>query len=246
MAAPETATPRPDAEISRVLVVTAHPDDVDFGIAGSVATWTGAGVAVTYCICTDGQAGGFDDAVNRADIPRIRRDEQLAAAAEVGVSDVHFLGHVDGELEPSATLVRDISRVIRQVRPERLLTHSPERVWDRIGRSHPDHLAAGEATVRAVYPAARNPYAFPDLLADGLEPWTVAEMWLMAHPETNHAVDITATFDRKIAAILAHTSQHPDPSGLRPRMREFLTATAARHQLEADRLAEEFFVVSTG
>ena len=168
------AVPRPDAEIARVLVVTAHPDDVDFGVAGSVATWTDAGVAVTYCICTDGQAGGFDDAVNRADIPRIRREEQLAAAAEVGVSDVRFLGHVDGELEPSATLVRDISRVIRQVRPERLLTHSPERVWDRIGRSHPDHLAAGEATVRAVYPAARNPYAFPDLLADGLEPWSVA------------------------------------------------------------------------
>ena len=85
-----------------MLVVTAHPDDVDFGVAGSIATWTDAGVAVTYCICTDGQAGGFDDAVNRADIPRIRRDEQLAAAAEVGVSDVRFLGHVDGELEPSA------------------------------------------------------------------------------------------------------------------------------------------------
>ncbi len=238
--------PIDDSELERVLVVAAHPDDVDFGVAGSVATWTDAGIAVTYCICTDGQAGGFDDGVDRSEIPRIRREEQKRAAAAVGVTDLRFLGHVDGELEPTLAVVHDICRVIRAVRPQRVLTQSPERTWDRIGRSHPDHLAAGEATVRAIFPASRNPYAFPDLLADGLEPWTVPQLWLSGHPETNHAVDITDTFDRKLDAILAHTSQHPDPDAIGPRMRGFLRAAAARHGLGEDRLAEVFFVVETG
>ena len=167
-------------EIERALVVTAHPDDVDFGAAGTIATWTDAGIEVTYCIVTDGDAGGFDPAVPRSEIPRIRRAEQTAAAAVVGVHDLEFLGYPDGALEVPIDLRRDISRVIRRVRPQRVLTQSPERVWDRLFASHPDHLAAGEATVCAVYPDARNPFAHPTLLADGLEAWTVSELWIMA------------------------------------------------------------------
>ena len=110
-----------DSEVERVLVVAAHPDDVDFGAAGTIASWTAAGIEVTYCICTDGDAGGFDPTVDRAEIPGIRRAEQQAAAAVVGVTDVRFLGYPDGALEATQDLRRDISRVIRQVRPQRML-----------------------------------------------------------------------------------------------------------------------------
>jgi LmbE family N-acetylglucosaminyl deacetylase len=160
----------------QILTVTAHPDDVDFGAAGSVAAWTAQGAVVTYCVVTDGDAGGFDPAVPRADIPAIRRAEQTAAAAEVGVKDLVFLGYPDGRLQATLELRRDISRVIRQVRPQRVVCQSPDRLWDRLFASHPDHLAAGEATICAVYPDARNPFAFPELMAEGLEPHVVSEV----------------------------------------------------------------------
>src|SRR5438477_8725011 len=125
-----------DEEIERILVVTAHPDDVDFGVAGSVATWTDRGIDVSYCVVTDGDAGGFDPDVPRSEIPAIRQAEQRAAAEAVGVWDVRFLGYVDGELTVTHDLRRDLSRVIRQVRPQRLLCQSPERNWARLPASH--------------------------------------------------------------------------------------------------------------
>ena len=199
-----------------MLVVTAHPDDVDFGSAGTVAAFTSAGVDVTYCIATSGDAGGSDRAMSRADMAALRQDEQRAAAAVVGVSDVRFLGHPDGMVEANLALRRDISRVIRQVRPERVLTQSPERNWEFIFASHPDHLATGEAAVCAVYPDARNPFAHPELLDDeGLEPWTVGELWIMGPggQGAGIAVDTTATVERKVAALLCHKSQIARPRG---------------------------------
>ena len=163
-----------DNEVERVLVVAAHPDDVDFGAAGTIAQWTAAGIEVAYCICTDGDAGGFDPTVDRADIPGIRRAEQVEAAKQVGVRDVRFLGYPDGALVVTMELRRDISRVIRQVRPQRMVIQSPDRNWVRIGASHPDHLASGAAAIAAIYPDARNPYAHRELLLDeGLEDWAV-------------------------------------------------------------------------
>lgn len=224
----------------RVLVVTAHPDDVDFGAAGSVARWTAAGAEVVYCIITDGDAGGFDPAVPRSEIPGIRRAEQTAAAAVVGVTDLRFLGYPDGRLVPSIELRRDISRVIRQVRPTRVLAQSPERNWQRIYASHPDHLAAGEATICAVYPDARNPFAHPELAAEGHEAWTVPEVWLMAGPKPDRVVDTTDVIDRKLAALLAHESQHTDPARLEPLIRDWGTAMAALAALPEGRLAEPY------
>lgn len=229
-----------------MLVVTAHPDDVDFGVAGTVATWTDAGIAVTYCIVTDGQAGGFDRAVPRDEIVATRRQEQREAAAHVGVEDVRFLGYVDGELVATPEVVAAIARLVRELRPQRMVIPSPERDYVRIFRSHPDHLAAGKAALDAIYPAARNPFAHPELLEEGLEPWTVPDTWLMAHPTSNHWVDVTATFDRKIAAILAHESQHQDPAGLRARLREGFSGNAREAGLPQGRLAEAFFVMATG
>ena len=236
----------PTPDVARVLVVTAHPDDVDFGAAGTVASWTSAGVEVTYCIVTDGDAGGFDPAVPRSEIPRIRRAEQTAAAACVGVTDVRFLGYRDGELTVSHELRRDISRVIRQVRPDLLLTQSPERNWARIYASHPDHLAAGEAAVQAVYPDARNPFAHPSLLADeGLEAWTVPEVWIMGGPVRDRYVDVTEHLEAKIAALRAHESQTAHMDDLHERISGWMATWAAEGGLPEGRLAEAFMVVST-
>jgi LmbE family N-acetylglucosaminyl deacetylase len=229
--------------IERILVVSAHPDDVDFGVAGSVATWVKAGIEVTYCIVTDGDAGGSDRSISRRDVATLRREEQRAAAAEVGVSDVVFLGYPDGRLTSSIELRRDISRQIRRVRPQRVVCPSPERWWERLGASHPDHLAAGDAAVCAVYPDARNPFAHPELLDEGLEPHTVPELWMMASPRSDHAVDITDTFDRKIAALRRHVSQVGEGEWIDERIREWAQATARSAGLGEGRLAEVFQVV---
>jgi LmbE family N-acetylglucosaminyl deacetylase len=238
-----TANPRPDSEIERILVVSAHPDDVDFGSAGTIALWTKAGIEVSYCLVTDGQAGGFEADRDRAEMPAVRRAEQTAAADQVGVHDLHFLGYEDGYLEPTRDLVRDISRVIRQVRPQRLVCQSPERNWLRLPASHPDHLAAGEATVRAYFPAAGNPFAYPELTEQA---WTVGELWMIAHPEINHYVDITETIDQKLAAVMSHTSQHPDPQVLQTRLRAMLAQNATKAGYPEGHYAEMFTVLRLG
>lgn len=236
-------SPLPDDQVERALFVTAHPDDVDFGTAGTAALWSRAGISVTYLVCTDGQAGGFDDGVDRADIPAIRRTEQRAAAAAVGVQDVRFLGLVDGDLRVTSVLVEQITAIVRDVRPQRVVAQSPERDWESLARSHPDHLAAGEATVQAVYPAARNPYAFPHLHAQGLSAWTVPDLWIAGHPTTTHAIDVTSVWDVKMAAILAHRSQHPDPARLHSPLRAAFEHQAQQHGLPQGRVAETYFVV---
>jgi len=235
----------PDDGVVRVLVVTAHPDDVDFGTAGTVAAFTAAGVDVTYCVVTNGEAGGSDRAMARADMAALRQDEQRAAAAVVGVSDVRFLGHPDGMVQATTDLRRDISRVIRDVRPQRVVTQSPDRNWDFIYASHPDHLAAGEAAVDAVYPDSRNPFAHPDLLdVEGLEPWTVSELWLMGPGgKPGIAVDTTATVERKVAALLCHKSQIPDPDGVSTRILDWARAAGETAGLTEGSSAELFRVI---
>ena len=233
-------------EIERILVITAHPDDVDFGAGGTVRQWTRSGIEVSYCICTDGDAGGVDRDVPRSEIPRIRRAEQRAAGAALGVTDIHFLGYKDGDLQVTQDLRRDISRVIRQVKPQRVLMQSPERNWDRIYASHPDHLAAGEAAIFSVYPDARNPFAHPTLLDDeGLEAWSVGEVWVMGAPESNHHEDVTEMLPDKLAALQAHESQTAHMEDLEGRIRTWMSATAIEAGFAPDALAESFRVVNT-
>jgi len=238
--------PRPPADhVERTLCVVAHPDDLDFGSAGTIARWTAAGTEVTYCIVTDGDAGGFDD-TPRDQMGPLRQAEQRAAAAAVGVTDVRFLGYPDGRLELTLDLRRDISRVIRQVRPQRVMTTSPERFWDRIGASHPDHMIVGESTLRAVYPDARNPFAFPELLADeGLEAWTVSEVWVSASPRADHAVDVTEVVEQKFKALKSHVSQVSHNPDLETFVTGWMSMTAQRFGLPEGRLAEAFHVVHT-
>jgi LmbE family N-acetylglucosaminyl deacetylase len=232
-------------DLERILVVTAHPDDVDFGAAGSIAAWTEAGVEVSYCILTDGDAGGFDEGITRAQMAALRREEQTNAARQVGVSDIHFLGHPDGRLMPTIELRRDISRVIRQVRPQRVVTQSPIRNFQRIFASHPDHLACGEAALCAVYPDARNPFAHPELLEEGWKEHTVAEVWLMGGPDPDTFVDCTQTFERKVAALRSHVSQVGHREDLEPMLRGWMAATAAQNGLPEGSLAEGFRIVPT-
>jgi LmbE family N-acetylglucosaminyl deacetylase len=239
-----------DSEISRILVIAAHPDDVDFGAAGTVATWTDARIEVVYCIATDGAAGGSDPSVSRSDMATLRRAEQKAAAAQVGVQDVRFLSYPDGRVEATLQLRKDVARVIRQVRPDRVVCPSPERDYVRPGISHPDHRAVGSAALDAVYPDARNPFAFRELLEDeGLEPWTVREVWIYgpaAPGAAVHYVDVTSTFDRKIAALREHASQVGGRDGLPDALRRRLAAAAAQAGLPEGRLAEMFRVIDTG
>jgi LmbE family N-acetylglucosaminyl deacetylase len=233
----------PDDQVERALAIMAHPDDVDFGCAGTIAGWTKAGVAVTYCIVTNGDAGGFDRAVPRTEISGIRQAEQRAAAAELGVEDVRFLGYPDGRLQPTFDLRKDLSRVIREVRPQRVICQSPEFNYQRLGASHPDHRAAGEAALCAVYPDARNPFAYPELLdEEGLDAWSVPEAWISAAPTPNHYVDVTDTFQHKLAALHAHASQTGHMDDLEGLLRRWLVANAANAGLADGRLAEAYLV----
>ena len=235
--------------IERVLVVVAHPDDCDFGCAGTTARWTDAGVNISYVIVTDGDAGGFDRSITRKEMATIRRREQTEAAAEVGVTDLTFLGYPDGRLTPSIELRRDIARVIRTKQPQRVITQSPVRNFTRIFASHPDHLAVGEATLCAVYPDARNPFAHSELLEqEGLEPYSVADVWMSAavgSAQDTQVVDVTDTADRKLAALRCHRSQYTDWDALEQRVRGWLEATAKMNGLEPGRLAEQYVVVPT-
>ena len=243
MEIPDFAT---DEGVERVLVIVAHPDDIDFGTAGSVATWTAKGIEVTYCLVTSGEAGGSDREQSRADMAAMREGEQEAAAKVVGVEDVRFLHYPDGRVEATLDLRRDLSRVIRQVRPQRVVTQSPERLWDRIYAAHPDHLAVGEAAVCAVYPDAQNPFAHPELLAaEALEPWSVPQLWMAARPDANVFVDITGVMDKKLEALCSHESQIADAAGIEKMLREWAAFNASTAGLPDGASAELFRAVDT-
>jgi LmbE family N-acetylglucosaminyl deacetylase len=237
---PPSATPLDD--VKRVLCVFAHPDDADFGAGGTIARWVAEGLEVSYLLVTRGDTGGFDE-TPREQMPLLREAEQRAAATAVGVEQVEFLdGYTDGIVTPSIELRRDITGAIRRYRPDRILTSSPLRRWDRFaGPNHPDHLAVGEAVTCAIYPDSRNPFAYPEL-GDG---WTVREVWYVAGPDPDHAVDMTDYFDRKIAGLRAHTTQTGHMAELEKWMRERLSTAAHDHGLPEGRLAETFSLFRT-
>ncbi len=238
--------PIDDSSIERILFVTAHPDDLDFGAGGTIPQWTAKGIAVSYFVCTNGDQGGVDPTVPRSEMPKIRQQEQRDAGKVLGVTDVNFLNYVDGHLEATIELRKEIARAIRKVRPQRMVIQNPERNWERIFSSHPDHMAAAEAAMQAVYPDAGNPFAFEDLLkTEGLEPWTVSEVWVMSPNEVNHVVDISSTIDLKLKAIRSHVSQTAHSPELDDRVREWGTRNAEAHGLATGSFAETFRVVAT-
>ena len=238
-------TPLPDSEIKRVLVVMAHPDDCDFGAGGTIAQWTSQGIEVSYCIITNGDQGGEESGIPVEEMAKVRQQEQRDAGKALGVTEITYLNYRDGWLMPSVELRKEIVKAIRIAKPDRMVVQSPERNWERIYSSHPDHLAAGETAIQAVYPDARNPFAFPELKAAGLEPWRVREVWITGSPTPNHFVDITETFSKKMAALHAHVSQTAHNKELENMVRSWGERNAEANGLAQGRVAEIFKVIST-
>jgi LmbE family N-acetylglucosaminyl deacetylase len=234
-----------DDEIKRVLVVMAHPDDCDFGAGGTIAQWCAKGIQVSYCIITNGDQGGEESGIPLEEMAQVRQKEQRDAGAALGVSDITYLNYRDGWLMPSIELRKEIVKAIRIAKPDRMVVQSPERNWERIFASHPDHLAAGETAIQAVYPDARNPYAFTDLKEAGFEPWRVREVWMTGSPTPNHFVDITDTFSKKMAALHAHVSQTAHNKELEKMVREWGERNAQAQGLDAGRVVEVFKVINT-
>lgn len=193
-----------------VLVLLAHPDDPEYFCGGTVARWSSEGRSIAYCLVTSGDKGA-DDPVDAEALARRREDEQRAAAAVLGVAEVIFLRRADGTLEPSLELRRELTRVIRRVRPDVLITCDPTTIYPRGRRiNHADHRAVGAAALDAVYPAAGSALFFPELLAEGLEPHKVRQVYLAGtqHPDTT--IDVTGFLDRKLEALRCHRSQISD------------------------------------
>jgi LmbE family N-acetylglucosaminyl deacetylase len=197
------------------MAIMAHPDDYEFGAAGTIAKWVREGWTFYYVICTDGGGGGGDDARDcgpaaRRDLNKLRKREQRAAGAVLGLEDIFFLDHIDGQLQNTIELRRELVRLLRRYRPTRVLIPSPDRVWHpeyHVQRHHPDHMACGEAALAALYPASQNPWDFPELLDQGLMPHKVSEFYVTGAPVVNHAEEIKDTIDVKIAALAEHQSQ---------------------------------------
>jgi LmbE family N-acetylglucosaminyl deacetylase len=192
----------------KIVVIVAHHDDIEFGVAGSIARWVKEGADVTYVIITDGGSGSNQPGILRADLAEQRRQEQVAAAKAVGVSDVRFLGYFDGMLEPTMELRRDLTRILREVKPQRVICQDPTTVFFRDSYiNHPDHRAAGEAAIYATFPSSETRPIFPELLDEGYEPHKVHELWLTLSTSPTHFVDISATFEQKLESLRAHVSQ---------------------------------------
>ncbi|MFN8470733.1 MAG: PIG-L deacetylase family protein [Anaerolineae bacterium] len=205
----------------RALVIVAHPDDPEFSAGGTVAKWTDEGIEVTYIIVTDGSKGTDDTTITKDELVATRVKEQQAAANVLGVRNVVFLGHTDGEIVPDLALRRELVKVIRQYRPDIVVTGDPQTLITSFNTiNHPDHRAVGLATLDAIFPAARNHNYFPESLGDGLEPVYVKQVYLSGTLAPDTWVDVTNTFERKIASLREHKSQIKDMDGLAQRMRE--------------------------
>jgi LmbE family N-acetylglucosaminyl deacetylase len=206
--------------LDRALVIFSHPDDAEFSAAATIALLTAGGARVDYLVTTDGGKGTDDPAVTSPQLTATREAEQRAAADRLGVSEIVHLGYPDGYLTPSLDLRRDIVRQVRRFRPDLVIAQNPVRRQDGnpfIG--HPDHLATGEATLAAVYPAARDRLNFPELIGEGLEPWKVRQVLVSGVERPNLFLDVSGTFAIGLEALFCHVSQIPDRAAVEERIR---------------------------
>ena len=237
----QTSLPAPDVweTPQRILVILAHPDDPEFFCGATIARWTQAGHQVIYWLLTCGDKGTADRSISSEDLCCLRQQEQRAAAAVLGVHEVHFLGYPDGYLVADLALRKEITRIIRSIRPDVLVTCDPTTLYVGDNRlNHPDHRAAGQAALDAVYPPARDFLYFPELLqAEGLEPHNVREVWISGSQQPNIHLDVTNLWEIKIHALYEHKSQIGEPQKLAERMRSRLTPEST---LENPRYEENF------
>ena len=225
-------------EQTQVMIITPHPDDAEWGVAGTVARWTGEGKDVVYVVCTNGDKGTSDINMRSEKLVRIREQEQLDAAKLLEVREVIFMRHPDQTLEDTSKFRKEIVRLIRMYRPETIVTADPYRryIW------HRDHRITGQVVLDAVFPYARDILAYPDLLEQGLQPHKVKEVLLWASEEPNYRSDITDTFDIKVSALRCHKSQVNDHTipDLEKRLRERCSKMAEGENYE---LCEAFHQV---
>ena len=204
--------------IERVMVITAHPDDSEFGAGGTVATFVKQGCEVAYCIVTNGNKGSSDRTMTPERLVTIRADEQRNAARVLGVERVSFLGYPDGEVEDTRDLRRDVSREIRRFRPDLVICQNPNRTYN-LGASHRDHRTVGGVVLDCVYPLARDHMAFPELLPE-FEPHKVREVYVMQWNEPHLVNDISDVIDLKLKALACHASQFKDFAAVEARVRQ--------------------------
>jgi LmbE family N-acetylglucosaminyl deacetylase len=227
----------------KILVILAHPDDPEFFCGATLAHWARAGHGITYCLLTCGDKG-FNDTTTRdmtsADLCTLRRTEQRAAADVIGAGTVHFLDREDGYLIPDLSLRREVVRVIRREKPDILITCDPQNLFAGYGLNHPDHRAAGQVVLDAVFPAANNKAFFPELLNEGLDPHMPHEVWCSLTSQPNTILDVTNTWEIKLAALLHHASQIGDVERFKERMRSRRTEDSTD---ENPRYEEKFRVV---
>lgn len=238
MTGTETGTePEQARSQNRVLMIQAHPDDCEFGSAGTVAKWISEGAEVHYCSITSGDKGSEDPAITGSVLAAIREKEQRAAAEILGVKSVTFLGYSDATLIADLQLRRSLVRVIRQIKPTTLMVMDPTFRYSDRYINHPDHVAAGEASLAAVFPSARDPMTFPELLAEGLAPHKVEHVYIMMAPQPNTWIDISDHIEIKLAALRTHASQVRDwdPSDM---IREWARSTAKGHPAKPDGFGE--------
>ncbi|MFZ5878482.1 MAG: PIG-L deacetylase family protein [Chloroflexota bacterium] len=243
-----TAAPQPGVWESpqRILVVLAHPDDPEFFCGASLARWARAGHEIIYYLLTCGDKG-FNDSTTADMTPdalcALRHMEQRKAAAVIGTKKVHFLDHQDGYLVPDLALRREVVRIIRKVKPTVLVTCDPQNLFAGYGINHPDHRAAGQVVLDAVFPAAGNKAYFPELLKEGLEPHMPREVWASLTNQPNVTLDVTEEWPIKLEALLHHASQIGDVDKFKARM-------ASRHTEDSTdenpRFEEKFRVVKYG
>lgn len=229
-----------------ILVILAHPDDPEFFCGATLAKWARAGHRIIYQLLTCGDKG-FNDHTPADMTPNalcaIRHEEQGAAAKVIGAQAVHFMDCPDGYLIPDLNLRRDVVRIIRKFKPDILVTCDPQNLFATYGINHPDHRAAGQVVLDAVFPAAGNKEYFPELLAEGLEPHMPKEVWCSLTSQPNTIMDVTDTWDVKLQAILQHKTQVQDPEKLTERFKSRRAEDSAE---ENPRYEEKFRVVKYG
>jgi len=227
----------------RILVILAHPDDPEFFCGATLARWAQAGHEITYCLLTCGDKGRNDYNLDIEDneLCALRHVEQRAAAAVLGVKAVHFLNKEDGYLVPDLDLRRDAVRAIRQFTPDILVTCDPQNLFTSYGLNHPDHCAAGQAALDAVFPASGNELFFPELMKEGLEPHTPKEVWVTLTNQPNVTLDVTDTWEKKIRALQEHKSQIGDSAEFEKRMRSRRTQGSTEKK---PRYEEKFRVIN--
>jgi len=222
-------------KVAQVMVVTPHPDDAEYGVAGTVVRWVSQGKEIVYVVCTNGDKGTSDASVKPKELAKTREEEQIAAANLLGVREVIFLRHPDQGLEDTPEFRKEIVRLIRMYRPETVVTADPYRryIW------HRDHRMTGQVTLDAIFPYARDIFSYPDLVKEGLDPHKVKEVLLWGTEDVNYRSDITETFDVKLSALRCHKSQvgHIPLQELEDRLRERHRSLAQGEEYE---LAEGF------